>query len=82
MASGAVVEAAAFGIPDDRFGQAIALIASAAGEPSDAEARLRAWLARELPAHMQPRTIRWRDALPVGPNGKLDRAALRSEFAA
>jgi hypothetical protein len=30
---------------------------------------------------MQPKTIVWRDALPVSPNGKVDRAALVREFA-
>jgi len=30
---------------------------------------------------MHPREIVWRDALPVGANGKLDRAALVREFA-
>ena len=30
---------------------------------------------------MQPQRIVWRDALPVGPNGKLDRTALKAELA-
>lgn len=78
MASGAVTEAAAFGVADPRLGQAIALVASARGD--EAETRLRAWFARELPAHMQPRTIHWRDALPISANGKFDRVALRREL--
>ena len=82
MASGAVAEAAAFGVPDERLGQAIALVARASMRVEDAESSLRKWLARELPAHMQPRAIHWRDALPVGPNGKLDRAALARELKA
>ena len=82
MASGAVTQAAAFGVADDRLGHAIALVARASGEVGDAEPRLRAWLARELPAHMQPRAIHWRDALPISPNGKFDRAALRQELGA
>ena len=82
MASGAVAEAAAFGVPDERLGQAIALVVSAAGGLSSAEPQLYAWLARELPMHMQPKIIQWRDALPVGPNGKFDRAAMRLEVTA
>lgn len=81
MASGAVVEAAAFGVPDDRLGHAIALVARARGDRADAETRLRAWFARELPAHMQPRTIEWRDAMPIGATGKIDRALLKRELA-
>ena len=36
--------------------------------------------AAELPAYMRPQRIVWRDALPVGPNGKLDRTAIQSEL--
>ena len=76
LASGAVTDAAAFGVPDERLGQAIVLVAVRAGDED--EDRLRAHLKRELPPHMQPARIVWRDALPVGPNGKLDRAALKA----
>jgi acyl-coenzyme A synthetase/AMP-(fatty) acid ligase len=75
LASGAVRDAAALGIPDDRLGQAIILFVVAKGE--DAEARLTAHFTRELPAHMRPQRIVWRDVLPTGPNAKLDRTALR-----
>ena len=77
LASGAVSDAAAFGVPDSRLGQAIVLIAVASG--AGAEERLLAHLRRELPQHMQPARIVWKDRLPVGPNGKLDRAALKAE---
>jgi len=79
LASGAVREALALGVPDDKLGQAVMLIAVPQGE--GAEARLRAYFTAELPAFMLPRDIVWRDALPIGPNGKLDRAALVREFA-
>ena len=74
LASGAVRDAAAFGVLDERTGQAIVLVAVGEGD----EAALRTHLRRELPAHMQPARIIWRDALPTGPNGKLDRAALKN----
>jgi acyl-CoA synthetase (AMP-forming)/AMP-acid ligase II len=79
MASGAVSDAAAFGIPDERLGQAIVLAAVAKGE--GAEAKLLAYFRRELPAHMLPQRIVWKDRLPVGPNGKLDRTILKVEIA-
>ena len=79
LASGAVREVLALGVKDERLGQAVTLIAVAKGE--DAEERLRAHLASELPTYMQPREIVWRDALPLSPNGKVDRAALVKEFA-
>ncbi|HYC95628.1 MAG TPA: acyl-CoA ligase (AMP-forming), exosortase A system-associated [Sphingomicrobium sp.] len=79
LASGAVSDAAAFGVPDVRLGQAIVLVAVA--KEDGAEAKLRSYLRRELPPHMQPRDIVWKDELPVGSNGKLDRAALQAELA-
>jgi len=79
LASGAVREVMALGMKDDRLGQAVLLIA--VGKGDDAEQRLRAFFAAELPSYMQPKEIVWRDALPLSPNGKVDRAALVKEFA-
>ena len=79
LASGSVAEVAAFGVPDERLGEAIVLVAVARGE--NAEKTLASWLRRELPAHMQPQRIVWKDRLPVGPNGKLDRTALKADIA-
>jgi acyl-CoA ligase (AMP-forming) (exosortase A-associated) len=79
LASGAVADAVAIGVPDQRMGQAVLLVA--VGKGADAEAALRRFLAAQLPAYMQPRDIVWREALPLSPNGKVDRAALLKEFA-
>ena len=76
VASGAVAEAVALGIPDDRLGEAILLVARGPG-PDEA---LRTYLRRELPNFMQPSHIIWRDELPRSPNGKLDREAIKSEL--
>jgi acyl-coenzyme A synthetase/AMP-(fatty) acid ligase len=77
VASGAAAEAAAFGIPDDRLGEAIALVAR--GDRAR-EAELRRHLKSELPNFMQPGIILWRSELPRGPNGKLDRERLKREL--
>jgi acyl-CoA ligase (AMP-forming) (exosortase A-associated) len=77
MASGRVAEAVALGRPDARTGQAILLVARAAGNPD--EEGLRAYLKQALPGFMQPAEILWRDALPRNANGKLDRAGLAAE---
>ncbi|HEY6916079.1 MAG TPA: acyl-CoA ligase (AMP-forming), exosortase A system-associated [Allosphingosinicella sp.] len=82
VASGLVVEAVAFGYPDDRLGEAIALVARPAGEGEGVEAELRAYLKRELPNFMQPSALILRDTLPRTPNGKLDRERIRQELMA
>ncbi len=79
LASGAVSECVAFGVPDELLGEAIVIVAVGSGD--DPDATLRRHLATELPSFMQPREIRWRDRLPTNPNGKIDRAALVEEAA-
>jgi acyl-CoA ligase (AMP-forming) (exosortase A-associated) len=76
VASGVVAEAVALGVPDDRLGEAIALVVRGNG-PDEA---LRNYLRRELPNFMQPAHIVWRDELPRSPNGKLDREVIKSEL--
>lgn len=79
VASGAAAEAVALGYPDPRLGEAIALVVRGDRE---GEGDLRAYLKRELPNFMQPSAILWRDQLPRGPNGKLDREALKLDLLA
>jgi len=76
LRGGEAAEAVALGVPDDRLGQAIVVVAR--GEPLG-EVALRARLKRELPNFMQPARIEWRVELPRNANGKLDRAALKAE---
>ena len=78
LSGGEAAEAAAFGVPDPRLGQAVLVVARANGPAEAAEAALRERLRRELPAFQQPAHYRWRDALPRNANGKLDRSGLRA----
>jgi len=83
IASGAAAEAVALGVPDDRLGEAILLIARPhQGADGDRDQALRAYLKRELPNFMQPSFILWREDLPRNANGKLDREKLKSELSA
>lgn len=77
LASGLVAEAAAFGMADAKLGQAVHLVVRGGGD----EEGLRAALRRDLPNFMQPQAIRWVETMPLNPNGKIDRAALRAEAA-
>jgi acyl-coenzyme A synthetase/AMP-(fatty) acid ligase len=82
LATGLVVEAIALGVPDERLGQAVHLIVRAVAGAADAEQQLPKLLTKELPNFMQPRMIHWRAAMPLNPNGKIDRTALAQELAA
>ncbi len=75
LSGGEAAEAAAFGVPDARLGQAIVVVARGDGSREDA---LRERLRRELPSFMQPTRYEWREAMPRNANGKLDRAALKA----
>jgi acyl-CoA ligase (AMP-forming) (exosortase A-associated) len=81
MATDLVAEAVALGVPDERLGHAVHLVVRASEGAADAkEVALKKSLAKELPNFMQPAAIHWRDALPLNPNGKLDRAAIKREI--
>ena len=80
LATGLVAEAVALGIPDDRLGHAVHLVVRAEQGVKDGEALLLKALSIELPNFMNPRVIHWREAMPLNPNGKIDRAALLKEL--
>lgn len=81
LATGLVAEAVALGVPDERLGQAVHLVVRLAPGTSCAEEELKAKLMQELPNFMQPKVFHWRQAMPVGPNGKIDRTGLQAELA-
>jgi acyl-CoA synthetase (AMP-forming)/AMP-acid ligase II len=78
VATGLTGEAVALGVPDERLGQAILVVARGDGS---AEEALRMALKRDLPNFMQPTRFVWLAELPRGPNGKLDCAKLRADYA-
>jgi acyl-CoA ligase (AMP-forming) (exosortase A-associated) len=79
LATGLVAEAVALGVADARLGQAVHLVVRGNGEGA-AQAELPKRLQRELPNFMQPQHIHWREAMPLNPNGKIDRTALQAEL--
>jgi acyl-CoA synthetase (AMP-forming)/AMP-acid ligase II len=72
-----VVEAAAFGVPDQARGEEIAAAIVLRPGATLTEDALRGWLAGRLAFHKCPRHVRFVQALPKGPTGKLLRNALR-----
>ncbi len=75
IATGEAEEAVAFGVADERLGHAIHLVVRGTRDDDALRSRLRS----ELPNFMQPGLIKWVDAMPVNPNGKIDRARLQQE---
>ncbi|MFC7023551.1 acyl-CoA ligase (AMP-forming), exosortase A system-associated [Promicromonospora thailandica] len=80
LGTGLVREAVAVGVPDDRLGQRIVLVAAA---PDDVDTdRLLKEMRQSLPTFMLPAEVRLTGTLPRNPNGKLDRPAIRAQVTA
>lgn len=62
------------GVPDPEWGQKLVAVVVGAGT----EEGLRDWVSEVHPRSWAPREVVWVDALPLLPNGKVDRAALRA----
>jgi long-chain acyl-CoA synthetase len=76
-----IEQAAAFGVPDDRLGERLALAVIARdGTALDAEA-LREHIAARLPLYKVPRAFQAVAAFPLNAMGKIDRRALAAAFA-
>ncbi|HLX87986.1 MAG TPA: AMP-binding protein [Acidimicrobiales bacterium] len=74
-----VVDAAVFGLPDERMGQRVhAVVELRPGMPRDEE-ELRRRLGLNLADFKLPRTIEFVDELPREPNGKVLKTRLREE---
>ncbi|MGI9252900.1 MAG: class I adenylate-forming enzyme family protein [Thermomicrobiales bacterium] len=80
MAHPAVADAAVVILPHPTLGEDIeALVVLRPGAAATAR-ELRRWMLDRLIATRVPRALTFRDALPLGPTGKLDRRALQAEI--
>jgi long-chain acyl-CoA synthetase len=74
-----VVDAAVFGLPDERMGQLVhAVVELRPGAPRDTDALLTR-LATRLADYKRPRTVEFVDVLPREENGKVMKARLRAD---
>lgn len=92
----AVADACVVGVPDETWGErVVALVAvaatsrtdegaetghSSAGAPEETVAALLSWASGQLSPAKRPREIYLVDRLPLNANGKVDRAAVRSQL--
>jgi acyl-CoA ligase (AMP-forming) (exosortase A-associated) len=76
-----VIEAVAFGRPDDVLGQAIVVaVVCVAGAAADVERRIHDHCRMQLPSYMMPAEVRILEQLPRTPNGKPDRARIAEDL--
>jgi O-succinylbenzoic acid--CoA ligase len=74
----AVAAACVVGIPDEEWGERVAaLLVTKEGIASPTDPTFESWLKKRLAPFRRPRLRRWVDALPLNPNGKVDRHRAR-----
>lgn len=79
--TGMVRDAVALGVPDSKLGQHVVLVVSPAGGTTVDRDRLLARMRQALPLYMLPQRVEVRAEIPRSPNGKFDRALLRTDVA-
>ena len=82
LASGVVSEVVAVGMPDERLGQAVVIIAVATEPGANPTDSLLQHCRETMPLYMVPVRVDWRSGLARNPNGKYDRVALKAELMA
>ncbi|SFN83343.1 long-chain acyl-CoA synthetase [Saccharopolyspora antimicrobica] len=71
-----IVEVAVIGVPDERYGEEVAAVITARPGAEVTPEELRVWAKEKLSAYKVPHLIRFVDALPKGPTGKIQKRAL------
>lgn len=76
----AVAQAAVIGVPDERLGEVgFAFLVPATGTTSPSPDEMVAWGRERMANFKAPRHVRWVDALPLNPSGKIQKFILRDE---
>jgi len=74
----AVAEAAVFGVPDERWGEAVKAVVTLEGVATEAE--LIAWSRERLAHYKCPKTVDIKEELPRSPTGKILKRELRQQY--
>ncbi|MBV1906491.1 MAG: acyl--CoA ligase [Pseudomonadales bacterium] len=78
----AVADVAIVGIPDEQWGEAVAMAVVLKPGTSASEDELRSWVKDRLRSSRVPQVIHYKDELPYNPTGKLLRRVIREELIA
>ncbi len=76
----AVLDAAVFGIPDDKWGESVKAVVELSSGQSTSEAELIAWCRQHLAHYKCPRSVEISAELPRNPTGKLLKRDLRKPY--
>jgi acyl-CoA synthetase (AMP-forming)/AMP-acid ligase II len=76
----AVAECAVFAIPDEHWGEVPAAHVVVKPGAEVTERDLQAFCSTRIPSHKRPRVIKFVDALPTTPAGKVQKALLRRDY--
>src|SRR5690606_31030366 len=74
-----VAQVAVIGVPDAHWGERVHAVIVPKGEPPD-EAELVAFCRERIAAYKSPRSIEFRESLPVTGAGEVSKKTLRDEF--
>ena len=76
----AVIDCTVFGIPDDKWGEALCALVVTSNDTHVAERELLSHCTDHLARFKRPKIIRFVDTIPKSPSGKVQKPRLRAAF--